>query len=76
MVAPRAAPAHQGPPSPHRQPAPAPTAAIMDPMKPSQDFLGDTRGAMGCLPRVMPANQPPVSLAAGRAMSIRTLPTP
>ena len=42
---------------------PTPIAARHEPAKPSHDFFGDRRGAMGWRPMAIPAAQPPVSEA-------------
>ena len=36
--------------------------AMTEPASPSQDFLGDTDGASGCLPKKTPVANPPTSL--------------
>ena len=49
-------PTHQSPSSSHTtRRMPAATVNTMDPAKPSQDFLGEITGAMGCLPNSTPA---------------------
>ena len=54
-------------------PSPAPTT---DPAKPSQDFLGEMVGAIGCLPNSTPAMYPPVSEATTMIMKVRMRPAP
>ena len=43
---------------------------MVDPEKPSQDFLGLTVGAMGWDPNITPAMYPPVSEAMTHSMNV------
>src|SRR5699024_755973 len=56
MAAPKSMPSHQCPPSSRfTESAPATSPPSIDPPKPSQDFFGLTRGAIGWRPRKTPA---------------------
>src|SRR5699024_11113345 len=50
----RSAACHQANGVIHQRPAPTAVAVSTPPIKPSQVLLGDTDGATGCLPRVLP----------------------
>ena len=63
MEIPATTPHHQEAPSSHSPATPTAMAVSAEPAKPSQDFFGDRAGAMGCLPNMTPAAQPPVSFA-------------
>ncbi len=44
-----------------------------EPAKPSQDFLGEILGAMGCLPHTTPTAYPNVSELTASRMTVRIL---